>query len=164
MEIVSSEDFSIKQIFQNHWEDYLAKTQSSLPEYVTEAVAKMLACRDPEKLGYHKYACPHHPDQIRIAPNSCKGRFCNSCGKVFTDKWVSKIEKDFPSTPFHHLTFTIPSELRELLDKYKFLRNCLFTASSQTVLSFGKDKHFLPAIVSCLHTFGRDLKDHPPRT
>ena len=96
-----------------------------------------------------------------IVPHSCKTRFCNSCGKVLTDKWVGRIENDFPPTSFHHICFTVPQELRELLDEYRFLLNCLFQASSKTILSWSKERHFLPAIVSSCHTFGRDLKFHP---
>lgn len=119
----------------------------------------MLSCRDPEKLGYHKYACPEHPEQYIVIPHSCKSRFCNSCGKVLTDKWVKKINSLFPNVSFHHLCFTLPQELRKLLKEYRFLLNSLFTASSKTVLSFCKERTFLPAIISSLHSFGKDLKE-----
>ncbi|MCL0088063.1 transposase [Dehalococcoidia bacterium] len=153
--------FTIKQIFKEHWPDYLSRHKDSLRRDVIRTVEKMLSCRDPEKLGYHKYACPEHPDEHIIVPHSCKTRFCNSCGKVLTDRWVETIEKDFPPTSFRHICFTVPQELRQLLYEYRFLLNCFFEASSQTVLSWCKERHFLPAIVSCLHTFGRDLKFHP---
>ena len=121
----------------------------------------MLSCRNPQRLGYHKYACPEHPDEYIIVPHFCKTRFCNSCGKVLTDRWVERIENDFPPTGFHHIYFTIPQELRELLSDYRFLLNCLFRASSKTVLSWSKERHFLPAMVSSCHTSGRNLKFHP---
>lgn len=153
--------FTVKEIFQDHWETYLSQYGDTLPDYVTRTVEKMLACRDPDSLGYHKYACPEHPDEHIVVPHSCKTRFCNSCGKLLTDKWVETIEKDFPATSFHHICFTVPAELRQLLDECKFLLNSLFRASAQTVLSWSKERHFLPAIVSCCHTFGRDIKFHP---
>ena len=121
----------------------------------------MLSCRDADKLVYHKYSCPKHPEKYIIVPRSCKTPFCNSCGKVLIDKWVGRIENDFPHTSFHHICFTVPRELRPLLDECRFLLNCLFEASAQTVLSWSKQRHFLPAIVSSCHTFGRDLKFHP---
>jgi len=162
MEIITSTNkFSIKQIFQDNWQKYLAVHQDLTPDYVITTVEKMLSCRNPHQLGYHKYACPEHPEQYIVVPHSCKSRFCNCCGKILTDKWVKQIESQFPSVPFHHICFTIPQELRELLKKYNFLLNCLFTASKETVLSFCKERNFIPAIISCLHSFGRDLKDHP---
>jgi hypothetical protein len=153
--------FTIKQIFKEHWGAYLSRHKDSLPQHVIRTVQKMLSCRDPDSLGYHKYACPEHPDQYIIVPHSCKTRFCNSCGKVLTDKWVKTIEADFPYTSFRHICFTVPSELRPLLDQCRFLLDCPFRASAETVLSWCKQRHFLPAIVSCCHTFGRDLKFHP---
>lgn len=74
---------------------------------------------------------------------------------------MKKINSLFPNVSFHHLCFTLPKELRKLLKEYRFLLNCLFTASKETVLSFCKERKFLPAIVSSLHSFGRDLKDNP---
>jgi len=47
------------------------------------------------------------------------------------------------------------------LKEYRFLLNSLLTASKETVLSFGKERRFLPAIASSLHSFGKDLKDNP---
>jgi len=82
-------------------------------------------------------------------------------GKVLTDRWVERIENDFPPTGFHHICFTAPQELRKLLDEYRFLLNCLFRASSKTLLSWSKERHFLPAMVSSCHTSGRNLKFHP---
>jgi len=151
----------IKQILKERWEDFLFEHQNLIPEYVDNTIKKMLSCRDPEKLGYHKYACHDHPDQFRIIPNTCKSNFCNSCGKILTDKFVSKVESNFPTTSFHHICFTIPDSLRTLLSKNRFLLNCLFKAASQTVLSFSKEKHFLPLVIAALHTFGRDLKFNP---
>ena len=66
----------------------------------------------------------------------------------------------FLTTLFIISVFTVPQELRQLLDEYRFLLNCLFRASSKTVLSWCKERHFLPAIVSSCHTSGRNLKFH----
>lgn len=154
-------NYTIKQILKEHWEDFVFKNTNLIPDYVISTVKKMLSCRDPDKLGYHKYACKEHPEQFIIIPNTCKCSFCNSCGKILTDKFVAKVESNFPHTSFHHICFTIPDSLRCLLDKNRFLLNCLFNAASQTVLSWCKERHFLPLVIAALHTFGRDLKFHP---
>ena len=161
IETINCHRFTIKQILKEHWDKYLSKYKDSLREDVIRTIEKMLSCRNPDKLGYHKYACPEHPDEYIIVPHSCKTRFCNSCGKVFTDRWVEKIESDFPPAPFHHLCFTVPQELRPLLEEHRFLLDCLFRASTQTVISFSEQRGFLPAIVSSCHTSGRNLKFHP---
>lgn len=64
MEILSSQPkISIKKIFKDNWSNYLATHRDSIPDYVIITIGKMLSCRDPEKLGYHKYACPEHPEE-----------------------------------------------------------------------------------------------------
>ena len=161
MEILSSRRYSIKQIFKNHWHQYLEENKDSITDYVKTTVQKMLSCRDPESLGYHKYACPDHPEQFTTVPHSCKSRFCTTCSKTLTDKWVAKAESCFPDTSFHHICFTIPSSFRELLDEYRFLLHCLFTAASQTMLSWAREQGFLPAVICVIHSFGRDLKSNP---
>lgn len=159
MEKISGK-YTIKQIFQKHWQDYLAK-HPGVADYVLETVAKMLACRSPERLGYTKLACPLHPDCYTVIPHSCKTRFCNACGKIATDNWLAKACADFPNVPYIHVTFTVPSELRELLLSQPETRKILFEVASQIILDWSKERGWLPAITAVLHTFGRDLKFHP---
>jgi len=55
MEILSSvHRISIKEIFKAHWPNYLVAHQTSISNYVSATIEKVLSCRDPEKLGYHK--------------------------------------------------------------------------------------------------------------
>jgi len=35
----------------------------------------------------------------KIVPFTCKSRFCPSCGKVYTDKWVEKMLKEMVDVP-----------------------------------------------------------------
>ena len=120
MEILSSvHRISIKEIFKAHWPNYLATHQDSIPDYVSATIEKMLSCRDSEKLGYHKYACPEYPDQYVVIPHSCKSRFCNSCGKVLTDKWVKKINSLFPFKMLHkRYQFLLVKHLKESVTHY----------------------------------------------
>lgn len=158
MELVTSySKLSIKHIFQEHWDDYLSKNKDSIPQHVIDTVEKMLACRNPNKLGYHKYRCPDHPEISVTVPHSCKCGFCTTCGKILTDKFVDKINSAFPYATFHHICFTIPQSLRGLFNNYRFLLNCMFRASSQTILSWSNERHFLPAIICTIHTFGKRL-------
>lgn len=151
--------YTIKQIFQDCWGDYSASHAVS-PD-IKEVVEKMLDCRNPEKLGYTKLACPDHPDCYTIIPHSCKVRFCNACGKVATDNWLAKACDDFPNVSYCHITFTIPSELREVFSNNPKLRKILFKISSKIILDWTKKRGWIPAITSVIHTFGRDLKFHP---
>ena len=68
IEQVRSYRFTIKQIFKEHWENYLSQHKDSLRQDVIWTIEKMLYWRNPEKLGYHKYACPEYPEQYIIVP------------------------------------------------------------------------------------------------
>ena len=159
MEVISSNKrFSIKQIFKDHWDNFVKTSGISIPGYVKNNVNKMLSCKDPDKLGYHKYCCPDHPKESLTIPHSCKSRFCNSCSKILTDNWLLKINSNLPNISYYHITFTISNTLRELFRLYSFLLSDLFSAASSAVLSWCKEKHFLPVVICVLHTFGKDLK------
>lgn len=159
MEKISGK-YTIKQIFQDHWGDYLVK-HPDVSLDTREVVKKMLECRNPDKLGYSKMACPDHPEAYTVIPHSCKSRFCNSCGKVAVDNWLSRACDNFPNVSYSHITFTIPCELRELFLKRPKLRKILFDVSSDIILDWCKGRGWIPAITSVLHTFGKDLKFHP---
>ena len=68
IEQVRSYRFTIKQIFKEHWENYLSQHKDSLRQDIIWTVEKMFSCRDPQRLGYHKFACPEQPDQYIIIP------------------------------------------------------------------------------------------------
>ena len=159
MERISGK-YTIKQIFQDHWNNYLIR-HTDVSNHVKENVSKMMNCRDPKKQGYTKIACPSHPECFTIIPHSCKSRFCNSCGKIATDNWLIKACVDFPNVSYSHVTFTVPSELREVLLTKPDTRKILFEISSKIVLDWCRDRGWIPAITCVLHTFGRDLKFHP---
>ena len=160
MEIITGK-YTLKQIFKDHWSDFLKKYQKNIPDYVVWNIEKMLACRDSEKLGYHKYVCPSHSEEITIVPHSCKSRFCNSCGKVMTDEWINKACGDFPNTAYYHITFTISDKLRVFFLLLPQLRSVLFKSASEVILGWFKERNILPAVTCVLHTYGRSLIFHP---
>jgi len=66
----------------------------------------------------------------------------------------------FPNCSYFHVTFTVPSQFRILLFEKRSLLNAVFSACTETLQSFCKERGFLPAITAVLHTFGSDLKRH----
>lgn len=155
MQELISGKYTIKQIFKDHWDSYLTKHKPS--DYVITTVNKMLACRDTEKLGYHKYSCPDHPDQITIVPHSCKSKFCNVCGTYQTNKWMNKALSLFPNTVYYHITFTIPDYLWYFFRDNLDLMDFLFKASSEVILGWFEERNIIPAICTALHTFGKKV-------
>ena len=123
-------------------------------------VWKVINCREPDGLGFATFACPNHPEQVCHVPRSCKSRFCSICAKVQVDNWVADMNRLFPNCSYFHVTFTVPSQFRELLFEKRTLLNAVFSAATETLLTFCKEQGFLPAITAVLHTFGSDLKRH----
>ena len=160
MEIIQHKSITLKQIFQENWVDFLSVYQSLVTSYMAYNVWKIMNCREPEGLGYATYACPFHPEEICHIPRSCKSRFCSVCAKVQVDKWVANMDELFPNCTYFHVTFTVPSQFRTLLFEKRSLLNGVFSACTETLLSFCKEQGFLPAITAVLHTFGSDLKRH----
>lgn len=157
MEFISGK-FTIKQIFKDHWNNVLSLHKTEIPDFVITTVNKMLSCRDPEKLGYSKFACPDHPNEITIVPHSCKSKFCNTCGNLQTERWINESSSLFPNAIYYHITLTIPDLLWYFLEGNWPLVNLLFKASGKTVLSWFKEHNIIPAICSALHSFGKDIK------
>ncbi|TAG12392.1 MAG: IS91 family transposase, partial [Sphingobacteriia bacterium] len=63
------------------------------------------------------------------------------------------------------MVFTLPHELNGIiLGNRKALYNLLFSAASQTPLSFANNPSYLaakPAILAVLHSWGQQLSFHP---
>ena len=75
-------------------------------------------------------------------------------------------EYDLFDVPYHHVTFTVPAELRGWFKmNEKVLYNVLFASMWDTLLSFSKDKRSrLQAdigVISILHTWTQKLEYHP---
>lgn len=160
MEIVQHNSITLKQIFQENWDRFLSLYSPLVSSYMAYNVWKIMNCREPEGLGYATYACPVHTEEVCHVPRTCKSRFCSVCAKVQADKWVEGMDELFPNCSYFHVTFTVPSQFRILLFEKRSLLNAVFSACTETLLSFCKEQGFLPAITAVLHTFGSDLKRH----
>lgn len=152
--------FTLKKILRENWIGFLALYEKQIGWHMAYNVWKVINCREPDGLGFFTMACPDHSDQIQHVPISCKSRFCSVCGKVQSDKWVSKMNLMFPNCPYYHITFTVPSQFRKLLFEKRALLNAVFAACKETLLSFCAEQGFLPAITAVLHTFGSALNRH----
>ena len=74
---------TFKQIFREHWDEF----QQAYPRYAGDeydaVVQKMLACGDPEKMGFVQYRCCSCGESRRIAMKSSPCR--TSCGAISTE-------------------------------------------------------------------------------
>jgi len=160
--ISTKSKFTIKQIFKDNWSEFL-ETGTPIRPVVLHEVQKIMNCREPS-LGYSLYFC-EHCNKFKYVYFTCKSRFCNSCGMKYQEDRALNISSKLINCTHRHIVFTIPEELRVFFRKDRSLLNVLFTAASQTILSWfhnlNKSEAFKPGIISVLHTFGRDLKWNP---
>lgn len=151
--------FKIKDIFDDHWDDFVALGHPIRPA-IFNNVSKILKCGHPS-MGHALYFC-EHCSKFKRVPFTCKSRFCNSCGSKYSQDRSASISSKLIRCPHRHLVFTIPPQLRIFFARDRSLLHLLFQASSITIFKFfskiNKSESFKPGFVSTLHTFGRDLK------
>lgn len=157
-------EFTIKQIFQDNWDNFvLDNTDISIRSVVFEEVNKIINCGNPD-FGYALYVCEHCGKFLKV-PFRCKSRFCNTCGVKYAQDRALTMAKKSIRCKHRHIVFTMSDKLWSYFQKYRFLLDGLFDAASQAVLSWfhelNKSQNFKPGIMCTLHTFGRDLKWNP---
>jgi len=153
----------IKRIFNDHWDSFYRIYNKNIRENVVKEVEKMLKCKDI-RYGYIELRC-EHCDESKKVGFTCKSRFCTSCGKVYTDKWVESMLGNLINVRHRHIVFTIPEELRSFFgedrQRLKLLPKCAAKTITSWMYKLNKSEEFTPGIVTVIHTFGRDLKWNP---
>jgi len=149
---------SIKSIFlaNANWGAFFLLHQFKLRPAIIKNGRKMLSCKT-SLLGFHLFTCPKCDHLIKVY-HSCKSRFCSSCGKKATDKWVQEKFEMLPNTPWQHITFTMPSILWDLFWVNRHLIGLAPKLAAEIILKEARLKKALPGIFLAIHTFGRDLK------
>ena len=153
--------YSVKQIFQENWGDYL-KTHK-VREIEKVEVEKMLSCKDSSRGGFWYYC--NNCKEYRFVPFGCNSRLCSCCGKRYADQWASMLSERLMRNIFHrHLVFGIPDMLWKYFHNDRKLFKVLMDIAYKTireVFSKMKRKDLIPGVVEVFHPFGRDLKNQP---
>lgn len=157
---INRKGFSISSIFKDYWEPFLRDNPHlKIRDCVHENVNRTLKCQTPE-LGYHFYECPNC-DNFFISFNTCKSRFCNTCGVKYAEVRSAFASANLIDCSHRHITFTIPSSLWNYFKIDRNRLNLLFEAVNQTLkyllLKHGKYKNYQAGYILVLHTFGRAL-------
>jgi len=160
-EVIEFKDFSVKLIFENHWEDYL-KT-NKVREVELKEVEKMLSCRGLQK-GCFVYSCNNCGKNL-IVPFGCNSRLCSCCGKRHTDKWAERLmKKIIKGLTYRHLTFSMPDILWGYIKENRSLQKIIMDMASLTIKEMFSEAIGFEVdvgIVEVLHSFGRDLVFKP---
>jgi hypothetical protein len=155
-----------QQIFADHWEAF----QHAHPRYQTSyydgLVAKMLACGNPEQMGYIEYRCLHCGQGTHRVSMSCKSSLCLRCAKVYVDTWVSQVSKVLhEGVIYRHIILTVPAMFRTTFYHHAAgLLSAFMRCGVQCLddfFSVVKGKVLKGGYIVVLHTHGRNGQYHP---
>ena len=151
----------LADILNEHGQKYIDIYGLS-PEQL-KVLSDITSCRTA-KLRGHTDVC-EECGHLRISYNSCRNRHCPKCQGLLKEKWIEDRKKDLLPIQYHHIVFTIPNNLNDLvLRNKKEMYTLLFKASSETLKELAADPKYMEAnigFISILHTWGQKLMDHP---
>lgn len=125
---------------------------------VYDNVIKLLSCGQRIR-GFKTYCCSNPKcNHVKHVTFGCKSRFCPTCGKVATDKWILKQRSVLPDTDWQHITFTMPQKFWDLFQQDRGLLDEVAKIAAAIIQECAKIKKINVAIFTAMHTFGRDLK------
>jgi hypothetical protein len=179
---MEKDKITIKEIFQDHFEEFWNENATKFPEeeqeHINTEVHKMMDCGNVKK-GFVSYICTLCLLIMKIG-FTCKSRFCSKCGKKYVSQWVEKQVEKLLDVPHRHCVFTIPEEfrvyffnnkkaLKDLQDmSYEVLQEYANNVTKQNRKEYEKKKRnkkggelWQVAVISVAHTFGRDLGFNP---
>ena len=154
---------TLAEVFAQHWPSYFRAYCDQMPESHYKAAEAIMKCRTEEAgtVYYHCEDC----GRVEARPVSCGHRACNACGHHKSMAWEAQQKARLLPVPYHMVTFTIPSEFRELFRSHQKLCYTLFFSESSGALGdLAADPQHLGGAIGMtgmLQTWTRDLRYHP---
>jgi hypothetical protein len=142
---------------------FLERYGGSLSLSQRKALHTLAACRTATLGGHvqHCLDCGHD----RIAYNSCRNRHCPKCQALARAHWLDQQAQHLLPIEYHHVVFTLPSELGDLaLANPAVLYDLLLRSAAATLREVAANPKRLGAAVGVLmvlHTWGQNLHHHP---
>ena len=153
--------FEVADILRLHGAKY--RQLHGLPFHQLRLMHAIEVCRTAA-LGGHRDRCGHC-DQERISYNSCCNRHCPKCQHLARTSWVESRKGELLPIEYHHVVFTLPEQLNDLVLRNKQqIYKILFAASARTLQTIAADPRHLGAQIgffSVLHSWGQNLLFHP---
>jgi hypothetical protein len=157
-----------KQIFAEHWEAFQHAQPRDRTSYYDGLVAQMLACGNPEQMGYVAYRCLQCGQGTHRVAMSCTSSLCLRCAKVSVDNWGSQV-----STMLHegvisrHIILTVPAMFRTTFSQnaavlLSALMRCGVPCLDE-VSSDVRGKALQGGSITVIHPHGRNGQSHPHR-
>lgn len=129
-----------------------------------QKVLRDLVCCRTAACGGHLYECDQcgHP---HYSYHSCGNRHCPKCHGQQTERWLEQQRQRLLPCPYYFLTFTLPAALRPLVyARQKALYALLLRSAAAALQKLAWDPQYVGAqlaTLAVLHTWKRDLLDHP---
>ncbi|WP_422862243.1 IS91 family transposase [Desulfoluna limicola] len=153
--------YSVNQIFKQAYRSY--DNSHPLPSFKRDAAYSMMVCRTAA-LGGHVQGCPDGHFH-RVWYNSCKHRSCPQCAYIQVETWLEKQKARLLKCPHFHVVFTIPHQLRFLLQmNFKILADILLISSRDTIFELSLSPKRIgakPGIIAAFHSWQKNLEPHP---
>jgi hypothetical protein len=155
-----------KQIFADHWDAFTHAHPRYRTSYYKSLVAKMLACGNPEQMGYVEYRCHQCGQGKHLVSMSCKSSLCLRCAKVYVDNWVSQVSQVLHAgVIYRHIILTVPAMFRTTFyQNAAVLLSALMRCGVQCMDDFYSDvrgKALRGGSIVVIHTHGRTGQYHP---
>jgi Putative transposase/Transposase zinc-binding domain len=160
-------DWSVfQQIFADHWDAFAHAHPRYQTPYYEDLVAKMLACGNPEQMGYVEYRCLRCGQGTHRVAMSCKSVLCLRCAKVHVDNWVSQVSKVLHAgVIYRHIILTVPALFRTTFyHNAAVVLSALMRCGAQCMDDFYstvRGKALKGGYITVLHTHGRNGQYHP---
>src|SRR5246127_1958847 len=162
-----SRDWNVfKQIFADHWGAFPHAHPRYQTSYYDGLVAKMLACGNPEKMGYVEYRCLQCGQGTHRVAMSCKSSLCLRCAKVHVDNWVSQVSTMLhEGVIYRHIILTVPAMFRTTFyHNAAVVLSALMRCGVQCLDDFYSEvrgKALRGGSIVVTHTHGRNGQYHP---
>jgi hypothetical protein len=155
-----------QQIFADHWKTFQEAQARYQTAYYDTLVAKMLACSNPENMGYIEYRCLHCGQGKPLVSMSCQSSLCLRCAKVSTDNWVSQVIKVLhEGVIYRHIILTVPAMFRTTFSQNTAVVLSAFMRCGAQCLddfySTVRGQALRGGYSMVLHTHGRNGQYHP---
>src|SRR6266446_5772986 len=126
----------------------------------------MLACGNPEKIGYSEYRCLHCGQGKHLVAMSCKSSLCLRCAKVSVDNWVSQVSRVLHAGVIYiRAILTVPAMFRTTFyHNAEVVLNAFMRCGAQCLDDFYstvRGKALKGGSITVLHTHGRTGQYHP---
>ena len=153
----------LAHVIERFGRPYLDRYASTVLPSQRQALTAMAACRST--LAAQMLADCGQCGAQRLVPHSCGHRACPHCQQFEGQRWIARQHQALVDAPYFLVTFTVPTELRELIWQhqrvmYKALMDCAWG----TLASFARNDQRLrgqAGAVAVLHTHSRRLEFHP---